>query len=168
LFDAGNERRLGARRRADGSAMKRYLAMTLGVVTAIGGFLDIGEFVSLPQAGATFGLALLPVVVIGTIGAPARRSSASEALRSASLLEPALVPGADTGGLRRFGDLEAEADLGCAGGQGDQPAHARCDPSEFELISGAAGVPCEVDRVAHAGGLTRPCGATADGGDVEA
>ena len=49
--------------------MKRYLAMTLGVVTAIGGFLDIGEFVSLPQAGASFGLALLPVVVIGTIGA---------------------------------------------------------------------------------------------------
>jgi manganese transport protein len=43
--------------------------MTLGIVTAIGGFLDIGEFVSLPQAGASFGLALLPVVVIGTIGA---------------------------------------------------------------------------------------------------
>ena len=47
----------------------RYLAMTLGVVTAIGGFLDIGEFVSLPQAGASFGLALLPIVLLGTIGA---------------------------------------------------------------------------------------------------
>ena len=47
----------------------RYLAMTLGVVTAIGGFLDIGEFVSLPQAGASFGLALLPIVILGTIGA---------------------------------------------------------------------------------------------------
>jgi manganese transport protein len=49
--------------------VKRYLAMTLGVVTAIGGFLDIGEFVAMPKAGATFGLALLPVLVLSTVGA---------------------------------------------------------------------------------------------------
>jgi Mn2+/Fe2+ NRAMP family transporter len=41
----------------------------LGVVTAIGGYLDMGELVSMPALGATFGLALLWALVVGTIGA---------------------------------------------------------------------------------------------------
>jgi manganese transport protein len=47
----------------------RYGAMVIGVVTAIGGFLDIGELVAMPQAGAEYRFGLLWVVLVGTIGA---------------------------------------------------------------------------------------------------
>jgi Mn2+/Fe2+ NRAMP family transporter len=47
----------------------RILAVALGVVTAIGGYLDMGELVSMPALGATYGLALLWALVLGTIGA---------------------------------------------------------------------------------------------------
>ena len=36
---------------------------------AIGGYLDMGEFVSMPALGATYGLALLWALVVGTVGA---------------------------------------------------------------------------------------------------
>ena len=35
--------------------MKRILAIALGVLTAIGGFVDIGDLVASSQAGARFG-----------------------------------------------------------------------------------------------------------------
>jgi Mn2+/Fe2+ NRAMP family transporter len=38
-------------------------------VTAIGGYLDMGEFVSMPALGATYGLALLWALVVATVGA---------------------------------------------------------------------------------------------------
>ena len=49
--------------------MGRFLAITLGVVTAIGGYLDMGELVSMPALGATYGFALLWALAVGTIGA---------------------------------------------------------------------------------------------------
>ena len=49
--------------------MGRYGAMVIGVVTAIGGFVDIGELVVMPQAGAEFRFGLLWAVLVGTIGA---------------------------------------------------------------------------------------------------
>ncbi|MDX6596477.1 MAG: hypothetical protein QOE87_364 [Gaiellales bacterium] len=49
--------------------MSRILAVALGVVTAIGGYLDMGEVVSLPALGATYGFGLLWVLVVGTVGA---------------------------------------------------------------------------------------------------
>jgi manganese transport protein len=49
--------------------VSRVLAVALGVVTAIGGYLDMGEIVSLPALGATYGFALLWVLVLGTVGA---------------------------------------------------------------------------------------------------
>jgi Mn2+/Fe2+ NRAMP family transporter len=47
----------------------RYGAMVIGVVTAIGGFVDIGELVAMPQAGAEYRFGLLWAVLVGTVGA---------------------------------------------------------------------------------------------------
>ena len=48
--------------------MKRYLGVLLGVLTAIGGFVDIGDLVTDAQVGARFGWSLTWVVVLGVIG----------------------------------------------------------------------------------------------------
>lgn len=50
--------------------MKRYLEIALGVLTAIGGFMEIGEIVATSLIGARFGLTLawvVPVAVVGII-----------------------------------------------------------------------------------------------------
>jgi Mn2+/Fe2+ NRAMP family transporter len=48
--------------------VKRFFAFTLGILTAIGGFVDIGDLVASSLAGARFGLALAWVLVLGVIG----------------------------------------------------------------------------------------------------
>jgi manganese transport protein len=48
--------------------MKKLVALALGVLTAIGGYLDIGNFVSGALVGARFGYSLVWVVVLGTAG----------------------------------------------------------------------------------------------------
>jgi Mn2+/Fe2+ NRAMP family transporter len=48
--------------------MKKYLAVALGVLSAIGGFVDIGDLVTNAIAGARFGLSLGWVVVLGVVG----------------------------------------------------------------------------------------------------
>jgi Mn2+/Fe2+ NRAMP family transporter len=48
--------------------MKKYLAITLGILTAIGGFVDIGDIVANAEVGARFGTRLLWVLVVGVIG----------------------------------------------------------------------------------------------------
>jgi Mn2+/Fe2+ NRAMP family transporter len=48
--------------------VKRYFAVLLGVLTAIGGFVDIGDLVTNAQVGARFGWSLVWVVVVGVIG----------------------------------------------------------------------------------------------------
>lgn len=48
--------------------MKKVLAVALGILSAIGGFVDIGDLVFNTQAGATFGFQLLWVVVVGVVG----------------------------------------------------------------------------------------------------
>ena len=48
--------------------MSNVLELALGIMTALGGFVDIGELVFAVDAGAKFGFALLWVVVIGTVG----------------------------------------------------------------------------------------------------
>jgi Mn2+/Fe2+ NRAMP family transporter len=48
--------------------VKRWLAVTLGILTAIGGFVDIGDLVANSETGARFGMRLAPVVVVGVIG----------------------------------------------------------------------------------------------------
>ena len=48
--------------------MKRFFAVALGILTAIGGFVDIGDLITNAQVGARFGLSIAPVVVMGVIG----------------------------------------------------------------------------------------------------
>jgi Mn2+/Fe2+ NRAMP family transporter len=48
--------------------MKRILAVALGVLTAIGGFVDIGDIVANSQSGARFGLAHAWVLVLAVVG----------------------------------------------------------------------------------------------------
>ncbi|GAB2999070.1 divalent metal cation transporter [Amycolatopsis acidiphila] len=48
--------------------MKKGLAVTLGILTAIGGFVDIGDLVANAQSGARFGLRQGWVVVVGVVG----------------------------------------------------------------------------------------------------
>jgi Mn2+/Fe2+ NRAMP family transporter len=47
---------------------KRALAVTLGILTAVGGFVDIGDLVESGVVGARYGMALLWVTVLGVIG----------------------------------------------------------------------------------------------------
>jgi Mn2+/Fe2+ NRAMP family transporter len=48
--------------------MNRVLLLALGVLSAIGGFVDIGDLIFNAQAGATFGYQLLWVLPIGVLG----------------------------------------------------------------------------------------------------
>ena len=48
--------------------MKRLFAVALGILTAIGGFLDIGDLVTNAIVGSRFGLALAWVVPVGVLG----------------------------------------------------------------------------------------------------
>ena len=48
--------------------MKRFFAVALGVLTAIGGFVDIGDLVTNAVVGSRFGISLAWVVVVGVVG----------------------------------------------------------------------------------------------------
>jgi len=48
--------------------VKRLLGVMLGVLTAIGGFVDIGDLVTNAVVGSRFGMSLAWVVVVGVIG----------------------------------------------------------------------------------------------------
>jgi len=48
--------------------VKKIFAVALGILTAIGGFVDIGDLVTNAQVGARFGLSLAWVVIVGVMG----------------------------------------------------------------------------------------------------
>ena len=48
--------------------MKKLFAIALGILTAIGGFVDIGDLVTNGLVGARFGMSLAWVVVVGIVG----------------------------------------------------------------------------------------------------
>ena len=48
--------------------MNRIFGIALGILAAVGGFVDIGDLVFNSAAGATFGFDLLWVVVVGVVG----------------------------------------------------------------------------------------------------
>ena len=48
--------------------MKKLLGVTLGILTAIGGFVDIGDLVTNALVGARFGMHLAWIVLVGVIG----------------------------------------------------------------------------------------------------
>src|SRR5882757_10349063 len=47
--------------------MRKLLGITLGIMTALGGFVDFGQIVFTMQAGAVFGFSLLWAIVLGTV-----------------------------------------------------------------------------------------------------
>ena len=49
--------------------MRKVLQTSLGILTSVGGFLEIGSLVTAMQAGAEFGYRLLWVIVLGTVAA---------------------------------------------------------------------------------------------------
>ncbi|HEX5586788.1 MAG TPA: divalent metal cation transporter [Acidimicrobiia bacterium] len=48
--------------------MKKILGVTLGILTAMGGFVDIGDIVANSATGARFGMSLAWAVVLGVVG----------------------------------------------------------------------------------------------------
>ena len=48
--------------------MSKFFAVALGILTAIGGFVDIGDLVTNAQVGARFGLSLAWATVAGVVG----------------------------------------------------------------------------------------------------
>ena len=46
--------------------MKKLLGITLGIMTALGGFVDLGQIVFTTQAGALFGYKLMWAIALGT------------------------------------------------------------------------------------------------------
>ncbi len=48
--------------------MKKLFGVTLGILTAMGGFVDIGDIVANSQTGARFGMSLAWAVVLGVVG----------------------------------------------------------------------------------------------------
>src|SRR5690348_3135989 len=46
---------------------KQWLSIALGIVTAIGGFLDVGTIATSGEAGAKFGLGLVWVILLATV-----------------------------------------------------------------------------------------------------
>src|SRR5256885_15946438 len=47
--------------------MKKWLSITLGIMTATGGFLDAGTIATSGEAGAKFGLGLIWVMIVATV-----------------------------------------------------------------------------------------------------
>lgn len=48
--------------------MKKFLEIFLGIMTAMGGFVEIGELTFMLNSGARFGFSLLWVIALGTLG----------------------------------------------------------------------------------------------------
>jgi manganese transport protein len=48
--------------------VRKFLEIALGILTAIGGFVDIGDLVASTETGARFGFALAWVLLVGVVG----------------------------------------------------------------------------------------------------
>ncbi|MGZ4125951.1 MAG: divalent metal cation transporter, partial [Actinomycetota bacterium] len=48
--------------------MKKMFEVFLGILTAFGGFVDIGDLVANAETGARFGMSLAWVVLVGIVG----------------------------------------------------------------------------------------------------
>src|SRR6185437_16205683 len=54
--------------RFESATMRKLLGITLGIMTALGGFVDLGQIVFTTQAGAVFGYQLVWSIVLGAAG----------------------------------------------------------------------------------------------------
>ena len=84
--------------------MKRIFAVALGVLTAIGGFVDIGDIVTNALVGSQFGLSLAWVVVLGVVGIVCSPRCLDGSRRSAA------VPRRSRSGTARAASRRAEPD----------------------------------------------------------
>src|SRR5919199_6674244 len=50
-----------------GWGMKKWLSITLGILTAIGGFVDVGAVATSGEAGAKYGLGLVWALLLATL-----------------------------------------------------------------------------------------------------
>jgi hypothetical protein len=57
--------------------MNKVLEIALGIVTSVGGFLEIGSLATAAQAGAAFGYKLIWAILLGTICVAANRPAIS-------------------------------------------------------------------------------------------
>src|SRR5215216_6018543 len=82
--------------------MKKFLEIFLGILTAMGGFVEVGELTFALNAGQHFGYSLLWVVVLGTVGimvycemsgriAAVRKRAVFHVVRSRAGFTPALL-----------------------------------------------------------------------------
>jgi hypothetical protein len=76
--------------------MRKLLGITLGIMTALGGFEDLGQIVFTTQAGALFGYKLLWTIVLGSVGIILYREMCG---RVAVVAGEPLFRGADAYGL---------------------------------------------------------------------
>ncbi len=68
-----------------GETSEKWAEVALGLVTGIGGFLEIGSLATTSQAGAEFGFQLAWVVVVGTLGLAFLMEMTGESLPSEHL-----------------------------------------------------------------------------------
>lgn len=47
--------------------MSKLLEIALGIITSIGGFLDVGAIATAAEAGSSFGMQLIWAIILGTI-----------------------------------------------------------------------------------------------------
>src|SRR5205814_3512430 len=66
--DPGPHRRAPPTLPEGASGLKKLLDVALGILTAIGGFVDIGELVTAPAVGARFGMTLAWASVLSLLG----------------------------------------------------------------------------------------------------
>src|ERR1043165_7245269 len=52
---------------AGAKGLKKYLSVTLGILTAIGGYVDIGAIATAGEAGSKFGFSLIWAMLLGTV-----------------------------------------------------------------------------------------------------
>src|SRR5690606_14770415 len=64
----GRDRRRRAGPQRGGWPVKKVMGAALGILTAIGGFVDIGDLVTNAVVGSRFGLSLAWVVAVGVVG----------------------------------------------------------------------------------------------------
>ncbi len=155
--------------------MKKVLGVTLGILTAMGGFVDIGDIVANSATGARFGMSLAWAVVLGVGGIIVFAEMAG---RVASVTHRAVFDLVRERLGARMGILEprrvvlhhlAHPGRGGGGrGVGGADAH-RCELPAVDPARGGAGVARHLaHEVLHDGDGLRSHGARIDRGDHRA
>ena len=98
--------------------MSNILELFLGILTSMGGFVEIGELTFTVNAGAKFGYSLLWIGVIGTVGIIvfAEMAGRVAAVRGQPVFNLIRERVGFDGGLVTLGAATAVSVLTCAGG----------------------------------------------------